>query len=59
MDLVGAELFRAPVRTDGRTDKYVEANRSVCNFAKAPKTEEHKVNYTFLLTLRNFCIYYF
>jgi hypothetical protein len=66
MDLVGAELFRAPVRrdesiyrrTDGRTNM---TNKIVAfrNFAKAPKNEEHTLSYTFLLTISNFFIAYF
>ena len=38
--LVGAELFHADVRADGRTDmtKLIVAFR---NFANAPKTEEN------------------
>ena len=43
----------------GRTDKYDGANTRFRNFAKAPKNEEHILNYTSLLTFRNFYISYF
>jgi hypothetical protein len=34
---VGAELFHADGRTDGRTEGHDDATRRFCNFVNAPK----------------------